>query len=155
MKNKVKVGLIGLLIVFPVVFSMPIADASAELDARIWGSLKFLRTKGVGGIVVNYGDETAYDVEYSLIINGISNNIHLILNDFLGNISGVESNEVHSMVFGVMNALYAFGPIALTLTVTSSNADDVIETAMGLQIGFFTLIFKSWISFLLKEEKYI
>jgi hypothetical protein len=39
-----------------------------------------------------------------------------------------------------MEALYAFGPIDLTLTVTSSNAEEVIETARGLQIGFFTLI---------------
>ncbi len=75
MKNKVKVFFIGLLIALPIVFSMPIAYASPQLDARMWGSLKFLRLKGVGGIVINYGNETAYDVKYSLLINGVANEI--------------------------------------------------------------------------------
>jgi hypothetical protein len=99
MKGRSKMVFIGSILAISVVFSLQIADASAELDARIWGSLKFLRTKGVGGIVINYGNETAYDVEYSLKIHDVSNaNIHLFLNGSLGDISGVESNRVNSIM---------------------------------------------------------
>jgi hypothetical protein len=141
MKKKI-IGIFFCMMLAILVSSISVcADPGAKLEIKIYGGFPILfGMDNVGGAIGNTGDTTAYDVSFSFsVIGGFANSIDYTYEDFWGDLIpnqgiGVVTSQVHGL-----------GPVTITLSATSSNADDVIETAKGFQIGSFTWVPFSWL----------
>jgi len=142
MKRRMLKLLICLLIILPILPVNLSADQTPQLEIAILGSLRLLGTDRVGGIIVNVGNTTAYDVYYNFTVKGgFDNSIDFMRQGYAGDIPGREGDKTHS--FGVVfpRQVYGFGPIVITMAATSSNAEDITHTVQGFQMGYFTLVF--------------
>ena len=142
MMKKIVGVFVCIMMVLPIVSTISIADSGPKLDVIIFGSLRLFGIDRVGGVIINYGDVDACDVEYTfIVIDNSDNSIIFTYNGIVGDIAGIEHGTTHSVGLNFPRAAYGYGPITLVLTATSSNALDVSETAHGFQIGYFTFVF--------------
>lgn len=108
-------------------------DQDAQLSVQIVGSLRIQRWNMCGFTIINEGNATAHSVTYIFTVSGAADFSHT---DTIGDISA-------AWALGVVfpGCIHGFGGITITVTVQSSDAGEVIETARGLQLGCMTLVF--------------
>ena len=109
-------------------------NQDAQLSVQIVGSLRILRWNMCGFTIINEGNVTAHNVSYTFTVSGAAD---FSEEDTLGDIPAAWALGV---VFpGCVNG---FGGITITVTVQSSDAGELTETARGLQLGGMTLVFR-------------
>ncbi len=144
MKNKLVGILVCMLLLIPALSMSAAADSEAKLDIQIFGGFPLpVLIRNAGGVIVNIGDATAYNISYTLsIIGGTSGNINIT---YEGYYEYLEPLSTGGDALGVMTTnANGFGLVTITLTASATNADNVTETAKGFQLGYFTWVPMSW-----------
>ncbi len=133
-----------MLLFIPALSMSVAADSEAKLDIQIFGGFPLpVLIRNAGGVIVNIGDATAYNISYTLsIIGGTSGNINIT---YEGYYEYLEPLSTGGDALGVMTPnANGFGLVTITLTASATNADNVTETAKGFQLGYFTWVPMSW-----------
>lgn len=133
-----------MLLFIPALSMSAAADSEAKLDIQIFGGFPLpVLIRNAGGVIVNIGDATAYNISYTLsIIGGTSGNINIT---YEGYYEYLEPLSTGGDALGVMTPnANGFGLVTITLTASATNADNVTETAKGFQLGYFTWVPMSW-----------
>jgi hypothetical protein len=141
MRKRVIGILICLLLALPAFSSHATADPGAELEIKIMGGLPLpLFLHLVGGVIVNNGDTTAYNISYKLTINGgVFGGVHKTF-------EGFEDAILPDTAFSVLiNDVYGFGLVDITLTASASNAENATGSGKGFQLRQFTWVPLSWV----------
>lgn len=144
MKNRLVGVLVCMLLFIPALSMSAAADSEAKLDIQIFGGFPLpVLIRNAGGVIVNIGDATAYNISYTLsIIGGTSGNINIT---YEGYYEYLEPLSTGGDALGVMTPnANGFGLVTITLTASATNADNVTETAKGFQLGYFTWVPMSW-----------
>ena len=144
MKNRLVGVLVCMLLFIPALSMSVAADSEAKLDIQIFGGFPLpVLIRNAGGVIVNIGDATAYNISYILsIIGGTSGNINIT---YEGYYEYLEPLSTGGDALGVMTPnANGFGLVTITLTASATNADNVTETAKGFQLGYFTWVPMSW-----------
>lgn len=118
--------IIGCLLLTAPVLSVPTAaDSNTTLELKIVGSLPLPSlSKNVVGLILNTGDDTAYNISYTMTITGgFSDSINLTN-------QGDEHEILPHKAFAVgIYGTYGAGPVLITLTASATNAENVTATA--------------------------
>ena len=123
-----------LLITISVCTLSASADPESELRVGVFGASMMSGLKRVGGVMYNDGLDTIQDVQYTFTITGGSDDsIDITISDDVGNI---ENNQGYMIS---TNEARGYGPVTITMTATSSNADEATATSQGFQIGPYTI----------------
>ena len=140
MKNKLVGILVCMLLLIPALSMSAAADSEAKLDIQIFGGFPLpVLIRNAGGVIVNIGDTTAYNISYTLsIIGGTSGNIDIT---YGGYYEYLEPGDALGVITPNANG---FGLVTITLTASATNAGNVTETAKGFQLGYFTWVPMSW-----------
>jgi len=144
LKNRLVGVLVCMLLFIPALSMSAAADSEAKLDIQIFGGFPLpVLIRNAGGVIVNIGDATAYNISYTLsIIGGTSGNINIT---YEGYYEYLEPLSTGGDALGVMTPnANGFGLVTITLTASATNADNVTETAKGFQLGYFTWVPMSW-----------
>ena len=124
-----------LLITISVCTLSASADPESELRVGVFGA-SMLALRQAGGIIWNDGFNTIQDVQYTFTITGgYNDSINITISGDAGD-GDMEVNQVYSIS---TNKAKGFGPVTLTMTATSSNADEATATSQGFQIGSYTI----------------
>ena len=111
------------------------ADSESKLKVGVFGA-SMLALREAGGIIWNDGFDTIRDVQYTFTIRGgYDNSINITISCDAG-YGDMEVNQVYSIS---TNKAKGYGPVTLTMTATSSNADEATATSKGFQIGSYTI----------------
>ena len=111
------------------------ADSESKLRVGVFGA-SVLALRQAGGIIWNDGLDTIRDVQYTFTITGgFNDSINITISGDAGD-GDMEVNQVYSIS---TNKAKGFGPVTLTMTATSSNADEATATSQGFQIGSYTI----------------
>jgi len=139
MKTRLVGIFVCMLLVVPCLSMTVVADP--ELEISIYGGFPVIFKMGnVGGAIVNVGDATTHNVSYNVVITGgFQDSINYAFNGTGYNISPGNALGVST------NAIEGFGPVEITIAVSSSDAGSVNETAQGFQIGGFTWVPFGWV----------
>ena len=144
-----KKELIGIIIcslmIGPMVTVSAISDPVAILDIQIYGGLPIpILMQNAGGVIINIGDVTAYDISFNLtIVGGTSGDININYEGYYENLEPASSS---GDALGIVTSeAYGFGPVIITLSASASNAESLTVKAKGFQIGGFTWVPLSWI----------
>lgn len=133
-----------MLLLIPALSMSAAANSEAKLDIQIFGGFPLpVLIRNAGGVIVNIGDATAYNISYTLsIIGGTSGDINIT---YEGYYEYLEPLSTGGDALGVMTTdANGFGLVTITLTASATNADNVTETAKGFQLGYFTWVPMSW-----------
>ena len=123
-----------LLITISVCTLSASADPESELRVGVFGASMMSGLKRVGGVIYNDGLDTIQDVQYTFTITGGSDDsIDITISDDVGNI---ENNQGYMIS---TKGAQGYGPVTITMTVTSSNAGEATATSQGFQIGPYTI----------------
>ena len=115
-------------------------NLESKLIVGVFGA-SIMALRHAGGIIWNDGLETIRDARYTFTIRGgFDNSINITLSDDVGD-GDIEVNQVVTIL---TKEAKGFGPVTLTMTATSSNADEATATSKGFQIGSYT-ISKTWL----------
>jgi len=146
MKIKICCIIIFILFVIPAISTSAVENQDAKLYIQIYGGLPLpVLIENVGGVIVNKGNTTAYDLSYTLsIFGGASGSINITSDGFSEYLDPFDSSGKSLGVF--TPDVYGFGIVTITLSVSASNADDVIVNAKGFQFGDITWVPLSWIA---------
>ena len=124
-----------LLITISVCTLSVTADPEPKLRVGVFGA-SVLALRQAGGIIWNDGVDTILDVQYTFTIRGgYDNSINITISDDAGD-GDIEVNQVYTIS---TNEAKGYGPVTLTMTATSSNADEATATSKGFQIGPYTI----------------
>jgi hypothetical protein len=147
MKKKALRIVVCLLLILPVFSFTTVADPSPDLNIKIIGSLPFpYLSNHVGGVILNSGDATAYNISYILTIKGgFGETISETNQDY-----EYEILPHNAFAVGIVGT-HGFGPVIITLTASATNAENVTGTTKGFQIGGFTWIPLSWFSIFIND----
>jgi len=119
------------------------ADSEPKLRVGVFGA-SVLALRQAGGIIWNDGIDTIRDVQYTFTIRGgYDNSINITISGDAGD-GDMEVNQAYSIP---TNKVKGFGLVTLTMTATSSNADEATVTSKGFQIGPYTIsktYFMAW-----------
>lgn len=118
-------------------------EITAHLESKLVGifGASIMALRQAGGIIWNDGIDTIRDVQYTFTIRGgYDNSINMTISDDAGD-GDIEVNQVYTIS---TNEAQGYGPVTLTMTATSSNADEATATSQGFQIGSYT-ISKTWL----------
>ena len=111
------------------------AYSEPELRVGVFGA-SLLALRQAGGIIWNDGVDTIRDVKYTFTIKGgYENSINITISGDAGD-GDMEVNQAYSIP---TKEARGFGPVTLTMTATSSNADEATATSKGFQIGQYTI----------------
>ena len=118
-------------------------DSEPELRVGVYGA-SMLALRQAGGIIWNDGVDTILDVQYTFTITGGSDDsINIKISGDAAD-GDIEVNQAYSIP---TKEAKGFGLVTLTMTATSSNADEATATAKGFQIGPYTIsktYFMAW-----------
>ena len=136
MKNKIcGIFVCTLLITISVCTLSVSAYQESELRVGVFGA-SMLALRQAGGIIWNDGVDTIRDVQYTFTIRGgYDNSINITISGDAGD-GDMEVNQAYSIP---TKEAKGFGLVTLTMTATSSNADESTATAKGFQIGPYTI----------------
>jgi hypothetical protein len=146
MKNMKKSSIYTITII--ILITLPSLPASTEpetqLDIHLYGGLPIPSLfQSTGGIIINTGDTTAYNISWLLIINGTTDNINLIYD---GTYQALEPLATSGTSLGItILNVQGFGLISITLSAIATNAEPITKKAYGIQLGKYTWIPLSWI----------
>ena len=135
-----------MMLMISVLFSITVSsgsegDSESKLRVGVFGA-SMLALRQAGGIIWNDGLDTIRDVQYTFTIRGgYDNSINITISDDAGIDGDIEVNQVYTIS---TNKAKGYGPVTLTMTATSSNADEATATSQGFQIGSHT-ISKTWL----------
>jgi len=111
------------------------AYQESELRVGVFGA-SMLALRQAGGIIWNDGLDTIRDVQYTFTIRGgYDNSIDITISGDAGD-GDMEINQAYTIS---TNEAKGYGPVTLTMTATSSNADEATATSQGFQIGSYTI----------------
>ena len=136
MDGKSLIGVVVCLLILLPAFSLPAtAKSDTKLYVGITGGMPFLSSHtSVFGDIVNIGDNPAYNVSFTFSIAGGHH----------GDINATFSDNLSEMPprcgWSFSNNADGFGPVTITLTISSSNAVNITKSVKGFQIGERTLI---------------
>jgi hypothetical protein len=117
------------------------ADPGAKLEINIMGGLPLpLFFHLVGGVIGNSGDATAENISFKLTITGGA--IGGIDETYEGFTDAILPNSAYSVL---LNNVYGFGRVTITLAASASNAENATGSAQGFQLREFTWVPFSWI----------
>jgi len=144
MKKKICIMFVCTLLISISVCALSVsADSEPELRVGVFGA-SMLALRQAGGIIWNDGFNTIQDVQYTFTITGGSDDsINIKISGDAAD-GDIEVNQVYSIS---TNEAKGFGPVTLTMTVTSSNAGEATATDQGFQIGPYTIsktYFMAW-----------
>ena len=124
-----------LLIAMTVCTLSVTADQEHELTVGLYGGSIMTGLRSAGGVIFNDNEDyVVYDIHYTLSISGgFDNSIDITIP---GNKEELLPNWA---ILQSINDAYGFGPVTMSITVTSSNAGEVTETIKGFQIGPYTI----------------
>jgi hypothetical protein len=145
LKNKLIGILVCMLLIIPALSMSAAADPEAKLDIQIFGGFPLpILIQNAGGVITNIGNNTAYNISYTLsIIGGTSGNINIT---YEGYYEYLEPLSEGGKALGVMTPnANGFGLVTITLTASATNAENVTETAKGFQLGYITWVPMSWL----------
>ena len=135
MKKLIGIFVCILLIAISVCTLSVSADSESELRVGVFGA-SIMALRQAGGIIWNDGLDTIRDVQYTFTIRGGSDNsINITISGDAGD-GDMEVNQAYSIP---TNKAKGFGLVTLTMTATSSNADEATVTSKGFQIGPYTI----------------
>lgn len=118
--------------------SVSVAGQDTQLTARVYGSLTLLGINRVGLGISNQGNVVAHDVSYTFTVaGGFDDTIHFTRTDELDDIQ-----PYHSVAVVYTRAVSGFGPVTVSMTADSSNANDVSASAVGFQLGYFVFVLR-------------
>ncbi len=124
-----------LLITISVCTLSVTADPEPKLRVGVFGA-SVLALRQAGGIIWNDGVDTILDAQYTFTIRGgYDNSINITISGDAGD-GDIEVNQAYSIP---TNKAKGYGPVTLTMTATSSNADEATATSKGFQIGPYTI----------------
>lgn len=108
-----------------------------QLTITLYGSLRTLLLPMIGFDIKNVGDESAYDVSATFTVDGgFSDMIYFSETYYYTEILPDDAEGI-----AIMNGIFGFGPITVSLSVEASNVDTVEKSATGFQIGYRSFIF--------------
>ena len=145
MKRKI-ISILVMMLMISVTFSITVSsgsegDSESKLRVGVFGA-SIMALRQAGGIIWNDGLDTIRDVQYIFTISGgFDNSINITISDDAGIDGDIEVNQVYTIS---TNKAKGYGPVTLTMTATSSNADEATATSQGFQIGSYT-ISKTWL----------
>ena len=124
-----------LLVSIPVCTSSISADPEHELKVGLFGGSILTGLKRAGGVIFNGNEDYAvYDIHYTLEISGgLNDSINISIPGY------IEEILPNQAVLQSTNEVKGFGPVTMTMTVTSSNAGESTEIINGFQIGPYTI----------------
>lgn len=131
-----------MFVILPVFTTTAQAAPDTNLVIKIVGSLPLpYVSKNVVGLILNTGDDTAYNISYNITVTGgFGDTIHITDQGFENEI--LPQNAFAVGIYGT----YGFGPVQITLTVSAANAENVTGSAKGFQFFGYTWIPFSWVS---------
>lgn len=146
MKIKIICMIIFILFVIPVISTSAVANQNAKLEAQIYGGFPMpMLIRNVGGVIVNTGNTTAYNLSYTLsIIGGTYGSINYTSDGFIEDLDPFDASGKSVGVF--TPEIFGFGIVTITLYATAINADDLTVRANGIQFGDITWVPLSWIA---------
>ena len=111
------------------------SDLESKLEVGVFGA-SIMALRDAGGFIWNDGPDTLLDVQYTFTVRGGSDDsINITISGYAGD-GDLEINQVY--VFSTKE-VKGFGPVTLTITATSSNAEEATTTSRGFQIGSYTI----------------
>ncbi len=136
MKKKLIGILVCMLLITISVCTLSVsADLESELRVDAFGA-SIMALRKAGGIIWNDGLDTIRDVQYTFTIRGgYDNSIDITISGDAGD-GDMEVNQAYTIS---TNEAKGYGPVTLTMTATSSNADEATATSQGFQIGSYTI----------------
>ena len=126
---------ICVLILLPTFSMSVVAEPDAKLFTFINGGIPLIsRTFLVVGSIVNFGDNSAYNMSYIFSITG----------GYSGNINSTRTKNISEIGpkcwWTIENAAFGFGPVVITFIVSGYDIDTITKTAKGFQIGWHTFV---------------
>ena len=135
MKKKIIGMFVCTLMIIPVCTLSVSAYQESELRVGVFGA-SIMALRQAGGIIWNDGLDTIRDVQYTFTITGgFNDSINITISGDAGD-GDMEVNQAYSIS---TKEAKGFGPVTLTMTATSSNADEATATSQGFQIGSYTI----------------
>jgi hypothetical protein len=108
--------------------------ADPDMKVGVFGASILGGFQRVGGLIYNTGEDLIYEISYTFTrTGGKDDSISVSLSETLDSLS---SNEAYQMS---TNEAYGYGPVTITMTVTSSNAGEKTVSLKGFQLGPFTI----------------
>jgi len=105
-----------------------------ELQVGVFGGSISTGFRRVGGVIYNNGDESVYDIAYTLSIKGgYDNSIDIIKSGNYGELIPTQS------LIPLTNEVHGFGLVTISLSATSTNAGSSEDSIIGFQIGPYTI----------------
>ena len=123
--------IIFLLIIIP---SSSYANSESGLQVGVFGASILIGMDRVGCFIHNSGNEVIDDIIITFkVVGGYNDAINLVIND------EKDILQPNSSYIITTNTIRGFGPIELSIEVTSSNAGSAEKTIHGFQIGDFSI----------------
>jgi len=119
-----------------VVSSPSSTPQEPHLVIFILGSLRTYRLNTCGFVVVNDGNSSARNVSYNFALKDISERFGFTYEDYIGEIP---PSKAVGVVF--TRATHGYGFISISVTIYSSNGDNISKTVKGFQLGYLTIVF--------------
>jgi len=136
MKKKIVGIFVCMLLVSIPVFSLSAsANLENELKVGVFGASIMTGLRMAGGIIFNDNDDyIVNDIYYTIAITGgFDDSIDITITNY------IEELLPNSAILHSIQNVYGFGPVTMTIAVTSSSVGDVTETIKGFQIGPYTI----------------
>jgi hypothetical protein len=132
--KKIKSIIVILLFLIPLLSIQICADSGPELQAGVFGSSLLTGLKQAGSFVFNNGNQDILDITFTFTVEGgFDNSINI---EIPNNRDTLPPNTTYLLI---TNEINGFGPVELSIYVTSSNAGSLEETIKGFQLGSYTL----------------
>ena len=105
-----------------------------DLQVGVFGGSILNGFRRVGGVIYNNGDESVYDIAYTLSIKGgYDNSIDIIKSGNYGELIPTQS------LITLTNEVHGFGLVTISVSATSTNAGSSEDSIIGFQIGPYTI----------------
>ena len=140
MKKIIIVLLFSFMLFFPSSFHFVEAYDGTKtiedpvLHVGVFGASMLGGLRSTGFILANYGDESINDIQWVFSIKSVSND--KINVTYSGEFGSLDYNQGYQYTTSYVKG---FGFVKVSITATSSNADESTETMKGFQIGPYTL----------------
>jgi hypothetical protein len=137
MKYKRCVLIIGMLLIILLHLCLitASADPDPELNVGVFGASMMTGLRQAGFVISNDNEDfVATDIHYTFTVTGgFDDSIDYTME---GQKDELRSNQ--AFLFSTPS-ISGFGPVTLTITTVSSNAQDVTATRSGFQLGPYTM----------------
>ena len=114
-------------------------ESDAELYVAICCGIPLITgTRGFVGVIDNLGDTYIYNVSYVFTITG--GYLGYLNRTWIGNESKLYPKESSVLVWDPSMDTFGFGPVNITLIVSTSDTGKIVSAVKGFQIGMHTFV---------------